>query len=225
MEYMALNSVADLDPKMSIQARKIAQDSFKWIVAAVLVWGLAGFSPANSQEDPKSSGSSGDYLIGPGDSLNVFVWRQPELSANVPVRPDGQISTPLVEDMVAVGKTPSQLARDIENVLSEYIRSPEVTIIVEQFVGTFSSQIRVLGQAVNPGTVPYRDRMTLLDAMLEVGGLTEFAAGNRAKLVREVDGKNKETRVRLDNLLNKGDLEENHTLQPGDIIVIPEAVF
>jgi polysaccharide export outer membrane protein len=155
----------------------------------------------------------------------VFVWRQPDLTANIPVRPDGMISTPLVEDMVAVGKTPTELADDIEEVLSEYIRSPQVTIIVEGFVGTFNAQVRVLGQAVNPGVVAYRDRMTLLDVMLEVGGLTEFASGNRARLVRKVDGKNEETRIRLDNLLNKGDLDENFVVQPGDVIVIPEAVF
>jgi polysaccharide export outer membrane protein len=181
--------------------------------------------PSATNSADISSDDNKDYIIGPGDTLNVFVWRQPELSSNVPVRPDGQISTPLVEDMVAVGKTPTQLARDIEEVLSEYIRSPQVTIIVEQFVGAFGAQIRVLGQAVNPGPVPYRERMTLLDVMLEVGGLTDFASGNRSKLVRTVDGKAEETRIKLDNLLNKGDLGENLPVQPGDVIVIPEAIF
>lgn len=183
------------------------------------------FVSASAQSPGEASNASGEYLIGPGDSLNIFVWRQEELSARVPVRPDGKISTPLVEDMVAVGKTPTQLARDIEEVLSEYIRSPEVTVIVQQFVGTFASQIRVLGQVDKPGSIPYRERMTLLDVMLEVGGLTRFAAGNRSKLVRTVDGETQEHRVRLDRLLNRGDLKENMLVQPGDVIIVPEAVF
>ena len=197
-------------------------------VPALLLWFLA--MPLSAQDDApiaplSDTNDSGEYLIGPGDSLNVFVWRQPELSAVVPVRPDGKISTPLVEDMEAVGKTPTQLARDIEVVLADVIRQPEVTIIVEGFVGTFGAQIRVLGQATNPGSVPYRERMTLLDVMLEVGGLTPFAAGNRSSLIRSQDGETVETRVRLDRLLNRGDLEENVRLQPGDVIVIPQAIF
>ena len=185
-------------------------------------------APALSQNagiTSSTTNSAGEYLIGPGDSLNVFVWRQPELSVVVPVRPDGMISTPLVEDMIAVGKTPTQLSEDIEAVLSEVIRQPEVTIIVEGFVGTFGAQIRVLGQANMPGSVPYRDRMTLLDVMLEVGGLTPFAAGNRSKLVRTVGNETSETRVKLDRLLNRGDLDENVVLMPGDVIVIPQAIF
>lgn len=189
---------------------------------------LAG--PAHSQSEPPQQPPSGgrvgaDYLIGPGDSLNVFVWRQEELSVQVPVRPDGRISTPLVEDMVAVGKTPTELATDIENVLSEFIRSPEVTIIVENFVGALGEQVRVLGQVVNPGTVSYRERMTVLDVILEVGGLTDFASGNRSKLVRAVDGQTQERRLRLDDLLEDGDLDENLVVQPGDVIVVPEAIF
>jgi len=168
---------------------------------------------------------SGEYQIGPGDELEIFVWRQPELSVEIPVRPDGRISTPLVDDMVAVGKTPSQLAREIEVILSEYIRDPEVNVIVRNFVGTFSAQIRVLGQAVEPRSIPYRERMTLMDAVIEAGGLTEFAAGNRSRVVRMVDGKSTEIRVRLDSLLNKGKLDENMLLRPGDVIIIPEAVF
>ncbi len=194
---------------------------------AVMLMALAGTAAAQSEGEIQTAlaNETGEYLIGPGDTLNVFVWRQEELSAQVPVRPDGQISTPLVEDMVAVGKTPSELARDIESVLAEYIRSPKVTIIVEDFVGTFGAQIRVLGQVENPGSVPYRENMTLLDVMLEVGGLTEFASGNRSKLRRTVDGRSSESRLRLDNLLNRGDLDENMEMQPGDVIVVPEAVF
>ena len=196
--------------------------------AAMLVGMLLIVSIATAQEappDPAVIASQSDYQIGPGDNLTVFVWRQPELSTQVPVRPDGQISTPLVEDMVAVGKTPTELARDVEGVLAEYIRSPKVTIIVEQFVGTFGAQIRVLGEVQTPGSVAYRERMTLLDVLLEVGGLTEFASGNRGKLVRTVDGKSEETRVRLDRLLNRGDLSENLEVQPGDVVVVPASVF
>lgn len=189
---------------------------------------LAGAVSAQAQDDesaPRARSTSGEYLIGPGDTLNVFVFREPDLSTQIPVRPDGQISTPLVEDMMAVGKTPTELARDIESVLAEYIRSPKVTIIVENFVGTFGAQIRILGQVESPGAVPFRDGMTMLDALLEAGGLTEFAAGNRSRLRRTVDGRPQERRVRLDNLLNKGDMRENLDMMPGDVLVVPEAVF
>ena len=166
-----------------------------------------------------------NYRIGAGDQINVDVWRRPELSIVVPVRPDGKISTPLVEDLVAVGKTPTQLAREIEEVLSEFIRTPQVTVIVQGFVGTFSSQVQVLGQVVNPGPVAYRDQMTLLNAVLEAGGLTPFAAGNRSKLTRIVDGEAVEQRVRLKRLLEKGELGENLPLLPGDVIFVPAAAF
>lgn len=166
-----------------------------------------------------------EYRIGPGDMLEVFVWRNPEISATVPVRPDGKISTPLVEDMVAVGKTPSQLARDIEEVLAVYIKSPSVNVIVSGFEGVPAEQVRVVGQAANPQTVPYREGMTVLDVMIAVGGLGEFAAGNRAKLVRKTDGGTTEYRIRLDDLLNGGDVSQNAAIQPGDIIIIPEALF
>ncbi len=210
---------------MSTQTQRRTRSKTGLIFAALAAALFGTAVQAQSPATPPSSETNSDYQIGPGDTLNVFVWREPDLSVNIPVRPDGMISTPLVEDIVAVGKTPTQLARDIEDVLSEYIRSPQVTIIVQQFVGTFNAQVRVLGQALNPGAVPYRDGMTLLDVITEAGGLTEFAAGNRSKLVRNADGKNNETRIRLDDLLNKGDLEENVRVQPGDVIVIPEAVF
>ena len=192
-----------------------------------LLLGVAMTTPSQAQEGgaPAASPPSADYLIGPGDSLQVFVWNQPELSVTVPVRPDGRVSTPLIEDIEAVGKTPTQLAREMEKVLSEFVRTPEVNVIVQGFVGTFSSQIRVLGQVAKPGAVPYRDKMTLLDVIIEVGGLTKFAAGNRAKLVRTVDGKSEETRVRLDDLVNRGRVDKNLALRPGDVIIVPEAVF
>ncbi len=191
-----------------------------------ILTGCAGGSSVPDTPGPSSAVSgSGEYTIGPGDTLNIFVWRNDELSVTVPVRPDGRISTPLVEDMEAVGKTPSELARDMESVLAEYIRNPKVNVIVEEFVGTFGAKVRVLGQAVEPQSIRYRDRMTLLDVMIEVGGLTDFAAGNRSKLVRVVDGRTTEYRVKLDALVNKGDLSQNMLVQPGDVIIVPEAVF
>ncbi|MEM7432687.1 MAG: XrtA/PEP-CTERM system exopolysaccharide export protein [Pseudomonadota bacterium] len=195
------------------------------LLAVFLMAGCGSAPPQASESDIAAVSGKGDYQIGPGDTLNIFVWRNDDLSVTVPVRPDGKISTPLVEDMEAVGKTPSELARDMEEVLAEYIRSPRVNVIVEGFVGTFSEQVRVLGQAAQPQSIPYRERMTLLDVMIEVGGLTEFASGNRSKLVRVVDGQTQEYRVRLDDLVNKGDLDQNMLMQPGDVIIIPEAIF
>lgn len=164
------------------------------------------------------------YIIGPGDTLQVFVWRNPELSTSVPVRPDGKISTPLVEDMVAVGKTPSGLARDIEKVLAEYVRSPQVNIIVTQPLSAFS-QVRIIGQVGKPQALPYREGMTVLDAVLAVGGLAPFAAGNRAKIVRTEGGKQREIKVKLEDLVNKGQMSNNVQLQAGDVLVVPESFF
>jgi polysaccharide export outer membrane protein len=163
-----------------------------------------------------------EYIIGPGDTLQVFVWRNPELTTSVPVRPDGKISTPLVEDMVAVGKSPSQLARDIEAVLAEYIRKPQVNILVSNAVSAYS-QIKVIGQVTTPQAIPYREGMTVMDAVLAVGGLGTYAAGNRAKLLRSEGGTQKEIRIRIMDLVNKGDLSQNLALQPGDVIVVPES--
>ncbi|MFP4560967.1 MAG: XrtA/PEP-CTERM system exopolysaccharide export protein [Thiohalorhabdus sp.] len=165
------------------------------------------------------------YLIGPGDSVNIFVWRNEELSVTVPVRPDGRITTPLVEDVVASGRTPTQLARVMENELSTYIKEPEVTVMVDQFQGLPPRQIRVVGEATEPMALPYQDDLSLLDVMIEVGGLTEFAAGNRAKLVRTVDGERKQYNVRLDDLVRDGDISQNVDMLPGDVLFIPEALF
>jgi polysaccharide biosynthesis/export protein len=165
-----------------------------------------------------------DYIIGPGDALQVFVWRNPELSQTVPVRPDGKISTPLVEDMVAVGKTPSALARDIEQVLAAYVRSPQVNIIVTQAVSTFS-QIKIIGQVAAPKAIAFREGMTVLDAVLQVGGLAPFASGNRAKVIRTESGKQRDIPVKLNSILNKGDLRTNIALKPGDVIVVPESIL
>ena len=165
------------------------------------------------------------YLIGPGDNVNVFVWGNPELSASVPVRPDGRITTPLVEDVSASGKTPTQLAREMEKQLSRYIKNPVVTVIVTGFIGRFSEQIRVVGEAAKPQALSYREQMTLLDVMIDVGGVTEFAAGNRAKIIRSVDGKQHEIPVRLDDLIKDGDISANVAVLPGDILIIPQAWF
>ena len=199
-----------------------------WILALTVVLGFwAGFAEAQSPAPAPASDTapSASYLIGPGDTLKVFVWSHEDLSVVVPVRPDGRISTPLVEDMQAAGKTSTQLARDIEVVLQQYVRTPTVSVIVEQFVGTFSESVRVVGQAAKPQALAYRDGMTLLDAMIAVGGLAEYAAGNRAKVIRKVNGKQTEIKVRLDDLLNDGDVRQNMPLQPGDIVIIPESRF
>jgi len=164
------------------------------------------------------------YVIGPGDVLQVFVWRNPELSTTVPVRPDGKISTPLVEDMVAIGKAPTQLATDIEKVLSEYVKSPQVSVIVTQAESVYS-QIKVTGQVLHPQALPYREGMTVLDAVLAVGGVSQFASGNRAKIVRSENGKQSEIKVKLISLVNKGDMSQNVPLKPGDVLVVPESTF
>jgi polysaccharide biosynthesis/export protein len=182
--------------------------------------GAAAVEPAPAPQKVNPN----EYVIGPGDTLQVFVWRNPELTATVPVRPDGRVSTPLNEDMVAVGKTPSQLARDIEKVLAEYVRAPTVNVIVTQPVGA-SSQVQVIGQVTKPGSLPYRAGMKVLDAVLAVGGLTNFASGNRAKLVRKSNGKEQQIKVKLDALVNKGDMSQNLDLQPGDVLVVPESLF
>ena len=165
------------------------------------------------------------YLIGPGDTLNIVVWRSPELSLVVPVRPDGKITTPLVEDLQASGKTPNQLARDIEQVLSRYVQTPVVTVIITTFGGAYSQQIRVIGEAAKPQALPYRERMTLLDVMIAVGGITDFAAGNRASILRTEGGKTHQFRVLLTDLIRGGDLSANVEMRPGDVLVIPQSYF
>jgi polysaccharide biosynthesis/export protein len=182
-------------------------------------------TPASGTPAPPAKPVVGpDYIIGPGDTLQIFVWRNPELSVQVPVRPDGKISTPLVEDMVAVGKTPPQLARDMEGVLSEYVRSPKVNIIVTTAASAFSL-VKVVGQVAHPQALPYREGMTVLDAVLEVGGLGQFASGNRARIVRMVNGKETVIHVKLEDLVNNGDVKENVPLKAGDVLVVPQSLF
>lgn len=192
--------------------------------ASTLLLGCSGNDAISVDSLSKSeAGLKSEYVIGPGDNLQVFVWEHPDVSVTIPVRPDGRISTPLIEDMQAVGKTPTQLARDLEVALAEYIRSPTVNVIVTDFVGTFGMQVRVVGQAAEPQAIPYQEDMTLLDVMIAVGGLAENAAGNRAKIIREQNDKAIEIRVRIKDLLNDGDISENVRMMPGDILIIPES--
>lgn len=203
-------------------------------IALILLVFIIGLLQSCSNTLPKISGSSAasasksapqDYLIGPGDNLKVFVWRNAELSATVPVRPDGKISTPLVEDVVASGKTSSQLARDMEQRLALYVKNPVVTVTVTTFVGRYSEQIRVVGEAAKPHSLSYSENMTLLDVLIAVGGLTEFADGNDARIVRITDGQQQQFSVRLHDLLKRGDITANVRMMPGDILIIPESWF
>ncbi|MBL8250848.1 MAG: polysaccharide export protein [Candidatus Competibacter sp.] len=197
-----------------------------------------GLPPSAAYSSQTSSPETYNYQIGPGDQLQIFVWRNPEVSQTVTVRPDGKITTPLVEDLQASGKTPNQLARDLEKALETYIRQPIVTVIVAGGIGPYSEQIRVIGQVTGQQSttstsqtagpraqaIAYRQKMTLLDVMVAVGGLNEFADGNRTKVVRVVEGKQQEYQVRLDDLLN-GDITANVDMLPGDILIIPESWF
>ena len=197
---------------------------FGLLAPCLLVVGCASV-PALPQSVSSNPGSGPEYIIGPLDSLNIFVWRHPELTETVPVRPDGRISVPLIEDMVATGKTPTQLGTDLQKELEKYVQDPVVTVIVTGFNGPYDRQVRVIGEAAHPQAIPYRDNMTVLDAMIAVGGLTQFAAGNSASVVRRVNGKETEYRVRLSDLLQDGDIRANATLLPGDVIIIPQSWF
>jgi polysaccharide biosynthesis/export protein len=184
-----------------------------------------GGSPELPPAPPASSLPSAEYRIGPGDSLNIFVWRNPELTVSVPVRPDGRVSIPLVEDVVAIGKTPTALAREYEQRLAKYIREPLVTVIVTNFVGPIPDQIRIIGEAAQPRSLPYRADMTVLDAMIAVGGLTRYAAGNDSVIIRTANGQQTTYAVHLSSLIRDGDVLSNVALQPGDILIIPQRLF
>ena len=183
--------------------------------------------PAASFVGTDETASDQKYIIGALDQLNVFVWRNPELSVKVQVRPDGRITTPLISDMVAVGKTPGQLADEIRQALTQYIDDPRVSVMIDSFQGTFAQQVRVVGATEKPASLPYRANMTLLDAMIEVGGLSEYAAGDRARLIRHdrATGEQKEYDLKIARLLKKGDTSANVRLEPGDVIIIPESMF
>ena len=186
---------------------------------------LGGCRTRHELAPPEDSAPLHDYLIGPGDSVNILVWRNPEVSLTVAVRPDGKITTPLVEDLAASGKTSTQLARDIEQALSKYIQQPVVTVIVTNFSGPYAEQIRVIGEAAKPQALPYRQGMSLMDVLIAVGGITDFAAGNKASVIRMREGGQRQLRVRLDDLLRDGDISANIMMRPGDVLLIPESFF
>ena len=198
-----------------------------WSVVALSVWAL-GVGGCGRSYPPAPEGGprvEAPYLVGAGDTLNVVVWRSPELSLVVPVRPDGKITTPLVEDLQASGKTATQIAREIEQVLSRYVQNPVVTVIITNFAGPYSQQVRVIGEAARPQALAYRENMTLLDVMIAVGGITDFAAGNRASILRVEGGKSQQFGVRLADLVRGGDLSANVTMRPGDVLIIPQSLF
>ena len=203
-----------------------ALGAFSALTAAVMlaITGCGG-APELPPAPPASSLPSAEYRIGPGDSLNIFVWRNPELTVTVPVRPDGRVSIPLVEDVIAIGKTPTALAREYEQRLAKYIKEPLVTVIVEGFVGPIPEQVRIIGEASQPRSLPYRADMTLLDAMIAVGGLTKYAAGDDSVIIRTVNGAQNTYSVHLSSLIRDGDVASNVALQPGDILIIPQRLF
>lgn len=197
-------------------------------LATLLIWAMLAGLTACAMRTPMPAADPaplGDYLIGPGDSVNILVWRNPEVSLTVAVRPDGKITTPLVEDLQASGKTSTQLARDIETELGKFILQPVVTVIVTNFVGPYSEQIRVIGEAAKPQALPYRQGMSLMDVLITVGGVTDFAAGNKASIIRTRDGRRTSIPVRLNDLLRDGDISANVAMRPGDVLLIPESLF
>jgi polysaccharide biosynthesis/export protein len=195
------------------------------ILTGAIVMGCASFSAPSYPPAPAAAATPDyNYIVGPGDSLNIIVWRNPELSLTVPVRPDGKVTTPLVDELVAQGKTSSEIARDVEKALGKYVRDPIVTVIVTGFVGPYSEQIRVVGEAAKPQFLPYKQKMTLLDVMIAVGGLTDFADGNGASILRASEG-DKRYGVRIKDLIKRGDLSANVEMKPGDVLVIPQGWF
>jgi polysaccharide export outer membrane protein len=196
------------------------------VMLAAAAFLMSGCAALNSYPPAPQTVESQDhrYKIGPLDTLNILVWRNPELSATITVRPDGRISAPLVEDLMAAGRNPADLSREVEKVLAKFIRDPVVTIVVSGFQGTFPEQIRIVGEAARPQSVPYRQQMTVLDVMIQAGGLTDFADGNGAVLVRGSEG-GKQYSVRLKDLLKRGDISANVAVKPGDIVIVPQSFF
>ncbi len=186
--------------------------------------GCGSFSDKFQPAPATASTQDYNYIVGPGDNINIIVWRNPELSMSVPVRPDGKFSTPLIDELVAQGKNPVEIAREIEKLLAKYVRDPVVTVIVTSFVGPYDQQIRVVGEAAKPQVLSYKQKMSLLDVMIAVGGLTDFAAGNDATILRTGDS-NKQYSVRLKDLIKRGDISANVEMKPGDILIIPQSFF
>jgi polysaccharide export outer membrane protein len=201
---------------------------FGWWRRAGAILVIAGVGACAGTSYPPAPGKVAspdyNYLIGPLDTLQILVWRNQELTLSVPVRPDGKVSVPLVEDLPALGKNPTQLARDIEKAMGKFIRDPVVTVIVTTFNGPYSEQIRVVGEAARPQALPYRQNMTLLDVMIAVGGLTDFADGNNASVLRTSDS-GKQYTVRLKDLIRRGDVSANIEMKPGDVLIIPQSWF
>ena len=206
--------------------KPLSRNGVVWLLMLAVLLLTAGCATAPAVSDTTAATPPTErYIIGPGDALEIYVRDNPTVTTTVPVRPDGRISIPLVQSIVAAGKTPDQLAGDLEKALSRYIRAPMVTVIVKSFVGEYSQQVRVVGQAATPKAVPYRRGMTVLDVMIDVGGLTKFAAGNRAKIVRHMpDGQEQTIPVRLGDLMN-GAVKDNVAMHPGDILIIPQSLF
>ncbi len=205
----------------------IVKVAVRWIALGLvlgLIGACAGFSSALPPAPVVAATPGYNYVVGAGDTLNIIVWRNPELSLSVPVRPDGKVSTPLVDELVAQGKTSVEIARDVEKELSKFVRDPVVTIIVTSFVGPYSEQIRVVGEAAKPQALPYKQKMTVLDVMIAVGGLTDFADGNGASITRASEG-DKRYSVRLKDLIKRGDISANVEMKPGDILIIPQGWF
>jgi polysaccharide export outer membrane protein len=197
------------------------------IAATALLAALSGCASsggAHPAAPVEASRADYNYVVGSGDVLNITVWRNPELSSTVPVRPDGKVSTPLVDELVAQGKTPSQIARDVEEALGKFVRDPVVTVVVTSFVGPYSEQIRVVGEAARPQFLGYKQKMTVMDVMIAAGGLTDFADGNSATIVRASEG-NRRYSVRLKDLIKRGDITANVEMRPGDILIIPQGWF
>lgn len=198
--------------------------AFRWLVIGLLGAALFGCATGNPPAPSAAASPEYNYIIGPGDMVNIVVWRNPELSMIVPVRPDGKIAAPLVEDLPAMGKDATTLARDIEAALGKFIRDPVVTVVVTAFVGPYSEQIRVVGEAAKPQTLPYKQKMTLLDVMIAVGGMTDFADGNGTTLLRTAEGE-KQYSVRVKDLIKRGDVSANVEMKPGDVLIIPRSWF
>jgi len=207
-----------------ITCTKLSRVLRGWALPVALVGVLIGCGSATPPAPVNAATPQYRYLIGPLDTVNIVVWRNPELSTTVPVRPDGRITVPLVEDLPALGRSPSDLARDVEKALAKYIRDPIVTVVVTTFQGPYSEQIRIIGEATKPQAISYRQNMTLLDVMIQVGGLTDFADGNSAVLVRGTE-KGKQYSLRLKDLIRRGDISANVDVKPGDVIIIPQSWF
>ena len=209
----------------NMKTNRLWARSWRWLVACLGLGLLAACSTTDNFPPAPASASTQDYnyIIGPGDNINIIVWRNPELSMSVPIRPDGKFSTPLIDELVAQGKSAVEVSREIEKQLAKYVRDPVVTVIVTGFVGPYDQQIRVVGEAAKPQALPFKQYMTLLDVMIAVGGLTDFADGNGATILRAADGK--QYSVRLRDLIRRGDVSANVQMKPGDILIIPQSFF